>query len=179
MSQANSHRSQIRIFEETYAYDGRYMHDLLDASAELFEVFTQTQSLGSYRKALPKDAHAVAAFAVMEAEDCGSCANLNLKMAVEAGVDRAVLESLVKEPAALPKPLASIYRYTKQVVTGREAVDPALGDRLCGELGAEAFAELAACIAGARIYPTLKRALLRADSCEWVSLLALDSSPNA
>jgi hypothetical protein len=100
----------------------------------------------------------------MQHEDCGSCLQLNLKMAVEQGVARELLQTLLDAPEDLPETLQDVRQHTLSVVQG-QVVDAECAERIKTALGRAAFAELALCIAGVRIYPTLKRALLKATTC--------------
>jgi len=161
--------SQLQSFSEAFQYDAGYLTELLDAAPGAYEAFVAGQTMSSYRKALPLDAHYVARIATMQAEDCGPCAQLNLRMAVADGVDRELLATLIDRPDPLPSHLCDIVEHCRAVVTGALA-DPDRAQRIRAHYGAEAFAELAVCIAGCRIYPTTKRALLKAGVCERLSL---------
>ena len=105
----------------------------------------------------------------MQVEDCGACAQLNLRMAVEAGVDRGLLRTLIESPDRLPAPLRDVRDHVRSVVLGTES-DSARAARLREQYGEAAFAELAVVIAGCRIYPTIKRALQRSGHCEILTL---------
>ena len=107
--------------------------------------------------------------AAMRGEDCGACAQLNLRMALEAGVDRTTLEVLVRAPEDLPAPLRDVYEHARAVAGGGD-VDPERAERIRERYGAAAFAELAVCIAGCRVFPTLKRAMLESGACELLTL---------
>jgi hypothetical protein len=97
-------------------------------------------------------------------EDCGACAQLGLKMAVHAGVDRALLQQLLDDPSRLPGALADVSAHARSVCEGAPD-DAERAARLREAYGDEGLAEIAVCIAGIRLYPTLKRALFRNDVC--------------
>ena len=158
-------RAQLESFGAAYRYDVGYMKTMLDGSPGAFQAFVAGQAMSTYRKALPLDAHYVARVATMQGEDCGPCTQLNLRRAVEEGVDREMLRTLLEEPAALPEPLRDVADHCRAVVEGG-LDDPERAARLRWNYGDEGFAELAVCIAGSRIYPTAKRALLQAGVCE-------------
>ncbi|MEM6568716.1 MAG: hypothetical protein AAF726_21245 [Planctomycetota bacterium] len=160
--------AQLSAFETRYAYDAGYLHELVNASEGAYEAFAAAQGLPAFRWALPTDAHFVALVATMRFEDCGACANLNLKMAAESGVDRPILRALVVDPASLPGHLRDIHDHARHVATREPAAPDDLDrvDRLRAHYGEEAFAELAAAITGARLYPTMKRAMGRFVACE-------------
>ncbi|TWT97890.1 hypothetical protein Pla108_20440 [Botrimarina colliarenosi] len=154
----------LRDFRTAYDYDAGYLEKLLKASPGAYRAFDGGQSMSIYRKALPLDAHYVARVATMQVEDCGPCTQVNLRMAIEAGVERSLLETLLKNPDELPKELRGVRDHARAVV-GAEQLDPDRAERLRAAYGDEGLAELAIVITGCRIYPTLKRALLENESC--------------
>lgn len=171
MTDATDPRAALRAFGETYKYDASYIVQLLDASPGAYEAFAVAQGMSQYRKELPLDAHFVARISTMLADDCGACRNLNIRMALEAGVARAVLQALISDASALPAELRDVHDHTLGVVRNGPP-NKERADRLRARYGAEAFAEIAVVITGSRIYPTLKRALLADVSCEVLSLPA-------
>lgn len=156
---------QLRAFGDAYQYDTSYLITLLEASPEAYGAFAAGMSMSSFRDALPPDAHYVARVSAMQADDCGPCAQLNLRMAVEAGIDRALLETLVERPDQLPDMLRDVRAHTLAACRGAEP-DTACADRIRAHYGEAGFAELAVCIAGSRLFPTVKRALMKAGACE-------------
>lgn len=169
MTDTTAARAALEAFGEAYQYDASYLTELLDASPGAFATFQAAQGMSQYRDALPLDAHFVARVAVTLAEDCGECGNLNLRMAVEAGVDRDLLTTLVKDPSSLSAPLRDIRDHAAGVTAG-EMPDPERANRIRAHYGDSAFAELAVLITGSRIYPTVKRALLHWRKCELTTL---------
>ena len=165
MSDRAAIRAELRAFGEAYHYDTDYLTALLDASPGAYSAFSAAQGMAQFREALPLEAHFVARVAAMQIEDCGACAQLNLRMAVEAGVDRELLRTLLKEPASLPERLRDVHGHARAVCAGAEP-DVARDKRLRQAYGDAGFAELAVVVAGCRIYPTLKRSLLRQETCE-------------
>lgn len=162
-------REQLTEFENHYAYDASYIRVLMDSSPDGFWLFRQAQAMAGHRKSLPADAHFVACITTMNSEGCGTCAQLNLRMAVEAGVGRDILQSLIENPETLPSPLADVQQHTLFAL-GAGQDDSARLERLRSHFGDEAVAELAMCIAGARMYPTMKRALGKETSCQSLTL---------
>lgn len=164
MTDIASIKRDIAGFSAAYDYDASYMVELAEASLGAYQAFAAAQALGDYRSALPLDAHWVAGISTTLAEDCGACAQLGLKMAVQQGVDRALLRTLIETPSELPGPLADVRDHARAVCAG-EPDDPERAARLRAAYGEAGFAELATCITGSRMYPTLKRALSRNAVC--------------
>lgn len=162
-------KSELQAFAGKYHYDTGYLEALLDAAPGAYAAFAPGTEICKYRNALPLDAYFVASVATMRGEDCGPCAQLNLRMAVEAGVDRDLLAMLIEAPEKLPAPLRDVHDHAVAVTRG-PAPDPEVAERIRAHYGDEAFAELAVCITGNRVFPTLKRALMRANHCEVLNL---------
>ena len=160
---------QLRSFSRHYDYDAGYLEALLEAAPEAFEVFLGSQPMSQHRRALTIDAHHVARITAMLGEDCGACAQLNVRMALEAGVDRELLRTLLENPEGLPDDLRDVHQHVRSV-TGLEEVDEARAARIRKRHGEAGFAELAVVIAGCRIYPTIKRSMLMDGSCAIVTV---------
>ncbi len=165
----NQELEHLRSFAAAYQYDTSYLEELLNSTKDGFEAFSAAQPLSSYRSKLPKDAHFIARIATTQGEDCGACAQLNLRMAVEAGVDKALLETYINAPETLSPILQDVHAHASAVARG-EASDDGRTARLREHYGDEAFAELALAITGSRIFPSLKRALGTTTACAVLNL---------
>ncbi len=155
---------QISAFESAYDYDAGYMRDLFDRSTVASQLFNALRPMASYYQKLPAEVHFTAAITVMQQEDCSGCLELNLKLAREAEVSEDILSSLSHSPETLPPILQDVRKYTRDCLrTG--PVDEAVARRIEEHYGKEAFAELATCIVGVRMYPGIKRALLLMQTC--------------
>lgn len=165
-------RTQLDAFGAAYDYDVGYLHALLDSSPAGFQRFAAAREMSAFREALPRDAHFLARLGALREEDCGPCSRLNIKMALEAGVERALLRRALEAPTALPGPLADVWEHAVASSAGAPS-DGARLERLRAAYGDAGVAELALVIAGARVYPALKRALGRDGACTIGSLAAL------
>lgn len=151
-------RAWLHDFGSTYAYDTGYMEQLLDLSPTAYEAFAAAMAMAEQRTHLSATEHFVACISALLADDCGACTQLNLRMAVAAGVDRDLLRQLLEKPDGLPAELRAIRDYATQVVHGGNA-GRELVRQLRTTLGDAAFAELAVNVLGCRIYPGLRRAM--------------------
>jgi hypothetical protein len=154
----------LQEFEATYDYDTAYLRKLAKDSPGAYDAFAQAEGMSAYRKALPLEAHYVARIATMLVEDCGPCTQLNLRVAVEAGVERSTLDLLLHGPEKLPEPLRDVRDHARAIV-GAGDVTPERVERLRAHYGDEGVAEIAVVVLGSRIYPTLKRAMLADQKC--------------
>ena len=156
---------QIRAFQERYDYDASFLARLYEGSSAAHEAFVAAQSLGAVHGALPEDAYFVACIATMVAEDCGPCGQLNVRLALEGGVDRALIATLLESPDELPDSMRDIADHATIVARGGE-VDLERVARIRKAYGEAGLAEIAAAIVGSRMYPAMKRALGVPGHCE-------------
>lgn len=165
----SDYEEQINNFESHYQYDSTYMRELLAHSPAGFAKFNQFLPLSAHIEKLSPEQYWVAKLATMQVEDCGDCLQLNVKMALEAGVARDLLETVLTNSAALPDALKDIYDYAA-CVAGHEAIDEALMDRIKAHHDKGALLEFALCIASAKVFATIKRALGYARACRLVEI---------
>ena len=153
--------ASIQAFGERYRYDMSYQTELLDSAPQAFDAFARAQGTSAHRQRLPLDAHYVARVAMMQAEDCRDCIQVNLRMAVEAGVPRELMLTLLHRPEELEPGLADVRAHAFDVSRG-PTLDAERVERLRSRYGADGFAELAVCLAGCRLFTTAKRSLNKA-----------------
>lgn len=159
-----SARREMRAFAARYDYDMAYLELLLDLSPSAYAAFTGARRLSRHQGPLSPEVHAVACIAAMLRDDCGACTQLHLRMAAEAGIDRAILAAQLDDPSTLPPLLRLVHEHSQHVVGGDNAHGAAVAE-LRRELGDEGFAALSVTIVGCRIYPALKRALGEERTC--------------
>jgi len=156
--------SEINNFEAHYQYDTTYMRELLEHSPEGYKKFSDFLPLVRYRKVLPSDAYWVAKLAAMLVEDCGDCLQLNVRMALEDDVPKKVIKSVLNGGDQLGEKLGDLYVFSTGVAAHAQ-IEGELEERINGFFGKEALLELSLCIATAKVFPTIKRALGYTRSC--------------
>jgi len=127
-------------------------------SPEGYATFEAAMGMGEYREHLSLDAHHVARISALLGDDCGACTQLGLRLAVEAGVRREILQQLLSEPESLPELLKLVHEYAFEVGKGNNASLELVG-QLREALGDQGFAELSVNVVGIGIYPALRRAI--------------------
>ena len=90
-----AHRA-ITKFENTWAYDATYMHDIAKADCEAIARFTLLQELGDYRKGIPVAAWYTVKLMSSIREDCGPCTQLIVRMAEREGVASSIIAAVVE-----------------------------------------------------------------------------------
>jgi len=120
------------------------------------------------RKVLPKDAWFVAQIVALKHEDCGTCLQIGVNLARQSGVDGQLIQAALDgDFDKMPAEIADVIRFAQSVVNVQDD-DDALRESLRSRYGERGLIELAYAIAGARIPPTVKRALGYAKSCSLV-----------
>ena len=147
-----------------------YVRHILKTSLRAFFKFLKIMPLSAYRRKLPADAYHVAQIVAVRDEDCGTCVQIGINLALQDGVSADVLQAVIDDcPQNLPEPLEDVYRFTQSVVTA-DGDDSPLRDKMRGYYGEEGLVELALAIASCRVYPITKRAMGYATSCRLVEV---------
>ena len=163
------YRNEIDNFEAHYKYDSTYMRELLDHSPEGFAKFNSFLPLSSHREKLKPEEYWVAKLAAMQVEDCGECLQLNVRMALEAGVPRALVQAVIRRGRDLPERLRDVYDYARSVAN-HEMVDNELMERMEAGFDKGALLEFGLCIATAKVFPTIKRAVGYTKACSLIEI---------
>jgi alkylhydroperoxidase family enzyme len=145
-----------------------YLRHVACTSLRAFFKFALFTPLAAHRRALPADAYHVARLVATRHEDCGTCVQIEVNLALRHGVAPVILRAAVdRRPDELPAPLADVYRFAEAVVEAGGA-EGEWRERVRAHYGEEALVEMALGIAAARVFPTTKRALGYATSCALV-----------
>ena len=106
----------------------------------------------------------------MKNEDCSSSLQLIVDKAIDAGVDKNIIEDLMfNEGKNLDDELKDVHEFTLAVVSYEE-VDKNLYDRMNWTYSKEIMVELSLAIASCKIFPTLKRVLNNFESCSLIKI---------
>ena len=158
------HRT-IDRFERHYGYDATYMHEILNASVGAFFKLTLAQTMNLHRESVPADAVHAARITTARFEDCGPCAQLVVNMALEAGVAPAMVRAIIARDIAGLSADAKVGVTLADAVLAHTSTDIPRSEAL-QRYGEKGLVTLAYAIASTRTYPTLKRALGHAHTCE-------------
>lgn len=157
-------KNAVRRFGTRYDYGVGYMENLADLSPGGFLKLGMLVPLTQERFGLPAAPYYAAKFIAARTSGCGSCAMLVVCMAEEAGVSTAQLASIARPgPADADMRLAADYANAVladllELAGLIEAVRSRFGER--GLWG------LASAVTAGQFYPTLKRGIGAALSCE-------------
>lgn len=167
----------LRRMEKRYDYDFSYVRHLWHVSRPAFRRFMYGFMWFSQgRDALPADAGAVAGIVATMHADCGPCTQITVNMALEKGVDPAILRATVAgDRASLGPDLCDVYDFAR-AVTRADYGATELRERVRAAYGEKGLADLATVIAAAQVYPMLKRTLGYGEACLKVRVAGEDVS---
>jgi alkylhydroperoxidase family enzyme len=161
---------QLTRFERKLGGSLDYVRFVVRTSLGAFLRLTKLLAFSNCRRAAPVDAFHTACLVASHAENCGTCLQIGVNMAIQDGMCadhvRAVIEG---RPGDLPDDLAEVYAFADGVLGRRPDLDT-LREQVRGRLGDRGIVELAFGIAAARSFPTIKWALGYATSCTRVEV---------
>ncbi len=155
---------ELESFEKRHHYDTAYMRHMLEENPEAYAVFSHFIPMASHRKHAPLEAFCVARIAAFQQHDCGACLQLAIRKAREEGVSVELIRRTLDGGAGLPEPLARVRRMVGAMADNAPEMD-ALREQIRADFGEPAWIEMAACIAAAAVFPTIKKALGYFQSC--------------
>ncbi len=159
-----------RQTERQFRVPSPYLGHLGEASPSGLWKFLLFLPASAHRVRVSRDLfHAVRLVATRH-EDCGTCVQIVVNMAVDDGVAPRVLRAVLdRDIAGMPEPVALAVRFAEGVLA-RDGSEDQARTELAQRYGAPVVAELSLAIASARVFPTLKRGMGFATSCSLVSL---------
>jgi alkylhydroperoxidase family enzyme len=147
-----------------------YLRDIARLSSSALVKFGAFARLASHRKVAPSEAYHAARLIATQREDCGTCLQIEVNHALQNGVPAELIRSVLGgDLDRLSPSLADVYRFTEAVVERSEDMGVWV-ERMKEGFGEEGHMELALAIATCRVFPTLKRGLGHAVSCQRVEI---------
>ena len=160
----------IAFFKAHYHYDTTYMEEMLSSSPKSYEVFENFLPMATFTNKAPLDAINVARITAIINEDCGTCAQLYVDLALEAGLDKEIVKEIVfNNGQNLPTQLKDLYNFTL-CVSNSETIEEALYAKMNEYYSKEVLVEISLAIAATKVFPTIKRVLNLAQSCSLIKL---------
>lgn len=156
-------RAGLEAYSAKYDYDISYMRHMLDHHPEALQAFQGVIALANCRQHAPLDVFFVAKLAGFKQSDCGACLQLSIRLALEAGVRREVVEAVVRGKP-LPAELEEVTRFVYSLDEYNAETDQ-LRESLRKKYGEAALIEIALVVTAAHMFPRTKRALGYYESC--------------
>jgi alkylhydroperoxidase family enzyme len=162
--------SRIAATEKKWGVSLEYCRFIVRVSLRATFKFAKFLAVDGYRRVLPAAPCAVVRIVAVRHEDCGTCVQIAVNQAREAGVPSEILRAvLARQPDTLPEELRDAYHFAEAVVTAGGELDM-LRERIRLQYGDEGLIEMALAIASCRVFPITKRALGYAVSCSAVTV---------
>jgi alkylhydroperoxidase family enzyme len=147
-----------------------YVRHILRTSLPAFFKFALFTPLSQHRRKLAAAPYRVACLVATRDEDCGTCVQIEVNLALKEGVPPEVIHAVLNDrPDELAPELAEVYRFAKSVVEATGGEDE-LREKIRERYGEDGLVELAFGIASSRVFPVTKRALGYAKSCALVDV---------
>jgi hypothetical protein len=122
--------------------------------------------MGNYHKRVPAAAWYAAKLVGTLTEDCGPCTQLNVTMALRAGVDGKQLAAvLARDEAAMSDDVAVAVRFASAALAHDPEADEHR-DEIVKRWGKEGLYSLTFGVTVGRVYPTIKYALGYGKACQ-------------
>jgi hypothetical protein len=158
-------RRRLAAFETRFGYDASYAHELLNEDLGAFLAFAKITSMGNYHKGAPAAAIFAAKLTGTLTEDCGPCTQLNVTMALQAGVDgRQLAAVLARDEAAMSDDVKLAVRFARTSLAHDPEAD-VHRDEIVKRWGKRGLYALTFGLTASRVYPTVKYALGYGKAC--------------
>ncbi len=154
-------------FSKRYDYDVSYLHEMAAVTPSAFMKYLLATPLSQHCSAAPKDAYLAAKLVATRRADCGSCLQLVVNMAREAGMDDATLRAvIIGDVDQVANDIKLAMQYAEAVIDQSAVQVTGLGGQVVSRWGQSGRTDLALAITFGSFFPTLKRGLGHAESCE-------------
>jgi hypothetical protein len=160
--------SRITAAEKKLGVPLDYCRFIIRTSLRASLKFAKFLAVDEYRRVLPPGPCYVARIVTTRHEDCGTCVQIAVNQARQAGVPAELLRATLDGNLdALPEELQEAYHFAESVLSANRDED-AWRERIRLRYGDEGLIEMALAIATCRVFPTIKRALGYSVSCSAV-----------
>lgn len=160
----------IEGFKTHYNYDTSYMEEMLKASPASYEVFEGFLPMATFSNVTPVDVINVVRITAIKNEDCGTCVQLYVDLAIEAGLNKEIaIDIIFNKGESLSPELKLVYDFTL-AVSNNETISANLLDRINQTYSREIMMEISLAIAATKVFPTIKRVLNYMQSCSIIHI---------
>lgn len=147
-----------------------YLRHLARVSLSAYWRFVLVGLPAAYRRKASLTLIHTARLVATRGEDCGSCLQIAVHLAMQDGVSPELLQAVLENRTAeMPKVVMIASEFARSVVE-HDGSDLYWRKQLLSECGEVVEAELSLAIAMARVFPTLKRGLGYATHCSRIRL---------
>ena len=163
-------RRALKSFGDRYGYDVSFMEHMLDLSPQAFFKLSHLTALAHHREVAPKEAFYAAKLVGAVFEDCGSCTQLVVDLAEEAGMSLKCIEAvLTRNLTSMGVDTALGFRFAEALVRREPEIDEAR-EIVRGQWGDAGVIDLTLAVQIGRLFPMIKAGLGFARSCQRVRI---------
>lgn len=160
----------IESYKTLFNYDTSYMEEMLEASPQSYEVFENFLPMAGFSNKASLEAINTVRITAIINEDCGSCAQLYVDLAIQAGTNKEIIQDIVyNQGKSLPSDLKALYDFTLAVSNG-QTISEDVYENMNTLYGKEVLCEIALAIAATKVFPTIKRVLNHVQSCSLIQV---------
>lgn len=157
-------------FQNHYNYDTTYMKKMLETNFDAYANFEAFLPMASFKKETPDDIMFVVKLTSMKNEDCGGCLQLYVDMAIEAGVNKEIINEIIfNQGKNLSTILKEVYDFTL-AVSNKETIESKTYDKMNKKYSKAIMTEIALAIASTKVFPTIKKVLNDFHSCSMIQI---------
>ncbi len=147
-----------------------YLRDLHRIAPRAFWKMARARAFGMHREKAPMHAVMAAHLASTLHDDCGSCVQIVVNMALKHGVAASDIRAMMDGRLdRLPAPVSLGFRFGQAIVMNSAALET-IRHEVIAAWGEKGMVDLACAVAFARVYPAMKRAMGHAVSCDLVKV---------
>lgn len=155
-----------------------YAHKIAESDTGLFLRYAKIFGFLDPRKHLPADAYHTARLCGALTADCGTCVEIEINLAREAGLETALIRDLIANNyEALTPELKAVAELASMVTRHQDA--PEAREVVSSFYGLNGLIEASYAMNGAALLPSIKRAMGYATGCDievMRNLMALDTN---
>jgi hypothetical protein len=160
----------IESYKTHYNYDTSFMEEMINVSEKSYEVFENFLPMASFGNNTPTDVLNIVRITAIKNEDCGTCAQLYVDLAVDAGLDKDIIKEIIyNQGKNLTDELKILYDFTL-AVSNNETISTDLYDKINKLYSREVLTEISLAIAATKVFPTIKRTLNYLKSCYMIQI---------
>jgi len=154
-------------FSRRYDYDLNYIYELAEVTPGAAVGWLLLSPLSKYRKVAPVEAYFAAKLVATQRSDCGPCVKLVYNLAREANVDKDTLRAiLLDDQEHFSDDVRLATKFANAVIDQSALEISELSETIVSRWGKAAQTDMAVAVAFGMFYPTFKRGLGHAQSCE-------------
>ena len=161
-----------------YDYDVQYMQNILQNDLGAFFKYMGFQTMAAHTGGVPSAPLFAARLRAILWDDCGSCTQLIVNLALESKVQPNVIHAIIAGNLdELPNDVALVVRFTELVLAHNPEADE-LREKIRALWGNKGLIAIGFSIGSSRVYPAFKYSLGYGAACSRITVGGASLEPN-